>query len=397
MKRALVVATVFKFLNFEKSDIEILQSMGYEVHTATNMHEADWLQDDGSFDGVDIKRHQLDFGRSPFSMGNIKAFRQLKSLIDKGNFDIIHCHTPVAAAITRIVAIKARKRGAYVIYTCHGFHFHKKSSKKSWILYYPIEKLLAPITDMIITINKEDFSVLKKFRVKERRYIPGVGVDVEHIRALKSDRKKMLSELGIPEEAFVILSIGELSARKNQSVMIDAISKLNDKNIYYVLCGTGEKQDEFKRLAKIRGVAERVIFTGQKDHEWVMQFCHAIDIGAIPSAIEGLGLAGIEILAAGKPLVGSNVHGINDYIMNGVDGFSCDPFDSDGFAAVIKMLMDDNDLYLKCAVNAAETARRFDISRVKKLMMQNYKDIWRKAENEIHIERCQRINAKDEG
>lgn len=372
MKRALIVATVFKFLNFEKGDIQILQNMGYEVHTATNMKEADWLRDDGTFDEINMINHQVDFERSPFTFSNIKAYKQLKLLIKEYRFELIHCHTSVAAAITRLAAIMERKKGAYVIYTCHGFHFHSKSGWKNWLIYYSIEKILALVTDMIITINREDYNIIKKFPVKECRYIPGVGVDIDHIINLNVDRKEVLNSLEIPENAFVILSIGELSARKNQTVIIDAIAKLRDDNIYYILCGTGDMYNELMTLARKRKIANQVVFTGQKEHEWVLKLCHAIDIGAIPSTIEGLGLAGIEILAAGKPLIGSDIQGINDYLFNGKNGFSCCPNDISGFSKAIHKLMTNKELYGLFSKNAKKIARHFDVSKSKFLMVQNY-------------------------
>ena len=379
MKRALVTATVFGFLNFEKSDIEILQSMGYEVHTATNMYEANWLQDNGTYDNNPIVRHQIDFGRSPFSLDNIKAYRQLKLLLRENHFDIIHCHTPVAAVITRLAAKKTRKKGTYVIYTCHGFHFHKTSAKKDWIMYYPIEKFLSHYTDMIITINKEDYGVIQGFKVKEKKYIPGVGIDSEHIHNLNAERTEILEEFGIPADAFVILVIGELSERKNQAVILKAIQKTGDDSIYCIFCGTGYKEKEYKDMAADLGISNRVIFAGHRSHESVMQICHAVDIGAIPSRIEGLGLAGIEILAAGKPLVGANIQGINDYLIPDETGYSFAPDDSDGFAKGIIKLKNDKSAYENCSGNAYATAQKFDIKTVRELM----KEIYAAADNII--------------
>ena len=388
MKLVLMVATVFKFLNFEKSDIEILQSMGYEVHTATNMREAKWLQDDGTFENNPIIRHQIDFGRSPYSKDNIKAYKQLEKLLSEYQFELIHCHTPVAAAITRIAANKYRKKETKVIYTSHGFHFHKTSSLKSWLLYYPIEKMLASRTDVIITINKEDYSVIQKFRVKEKRYIPGVGVDVDHIHSLKVDRNEILGEFGIPENAFVILTIGELSDRKNQSVVIKALKSFKKESIYYILCGTGQKEQGYKKLAKKTGLENHVIFAGQRDHEWVMKLAHAVDLGAIPSKIEGLGLAGIEILAAGTPLIGSDVHGIKDYLIDGKTGISCNPNNYKSFSEAIYKLLNNKKYYKQVSLSAYSIAAQFDISISRRTMIEIYSKLL--GNNSLKGEQCKK-------
>ena len=160
-KKALFVATVFKFLSFEKSDMELLKDMGYEIYTAANRKESEWLQDDGDLNYLNLQKCHIGFGRTPFSRKNIIAYRQLKSLIQRENFEVMHCHTPVASAIARLAARKAHKKGMKVIYTSHGFHFHKSSPIRNWLIFYPIEWLMAFLTDMIITINREDYRIIQ--------------------------------------------------------------------------------------------------------------------------------------------------------------------------------------------------------------------------------------------
>jgi len=378
MKRVLFIATVFRFLNFEKSDMNILQSMGYEIHTATNMYGEEWLQDDGSFEELNLIKHQVDFDRTPFSKHSIKAYKQLKEIMNSMHFDIIHCHTPVAAAIARLAAVNSRRHGSYVIYTCHGFHFNKKSSKVSWMLYYPIERVMANVTDMIITINNEDYNVIQKFNVLNKKYIPGVGVDVLSISELYVDRKEVRRRLNVPEDAFVILTIGELSNRKNQMVILRALNRLQNKSIFYIMCGTGTKYDEYRQFVLEHKLEKQVYFTGQLKHEQVMEISKCVDIGAIPSKIEGLGLAGIEILAAGKPLIGSNVQGIKDYLIDDVTGISFHPDDVEAAGDAIIKLWKDSTFYEVCANNALKVAKKFDISVAKKEMQNIYREVDKK-------------------
>ena len=375
MKKVLFVATVFKFLNFERSDMEILKGMGYEIHVATNMEESDWLKDDGSLDDLDLKKHQIDFSRSPFSLHSLTAYRQLKALMDENHFNLLHCHTPVAAAIARLAAMSTRRRGTKVLYTDHGFHFHKKSGIKNWLFYYPVEYIMAFFTDMILAINKEDYDVIQRFHVKEKRYIPGVGVDVRHIMSLKPDRESIRKKIGIPQSAFVILSVGELSTRKNHQVIIEALSQIHRDDIYYIICGTGDKKDELQSLVKVYGLEKKVIFAGLLPHSSILELGHVVDIGAIPSLIEGLGLAGIETLAAGKPVIGSNVHGIKDYVIDGVTGISCAPHDVKSFKEAILKLSSDKDFYRQCSGQCTQKALEFDIKNVSLLMKENYQYI----------------------
>lgn len=367
-----MIATIGNFLtSFEISDMAILKSMGYEVHCAANFVGLSETRKK-KLEQMCTINHQIDFGRSPFSRDNLVAYHQLRKLFERYSFDIVHCHTPIGAAVGRIAAKKHRKKGTRVIYTCHGYHFHKKSNKKQWLLYFPMEKMLAHYTDMIIAINKEDYELSKHFKVPYVKYIPGVGIDAKTIENIECSRKKMREEYKIPDQAFVILTIGELSDRKNQEVIIRAMADMKDDNVYYLLCGNGHNMEKYKAIAKELDVYDRVIFAGYVDHEKVLQLCHAIDIGAIPSKIEGLGLAGLEILASGHPLVGSNVHGIRDYLIDGKTGISVDPDDYIGFAHAIKKMKEDKNFYRSLVENTKKIAEQFDIEITKELMSEYY-------------------------
>lgn len=344
MKKVLIVASVISFIEwFNKENVAFLKNeLNCEVHIACNF---DYMDDTDiertklyieklKSDGVVL--HNIHFVRSPLNFKNLKAYKQLKRIVNENNFDLIHCHTPAASVFTRMAAKKARKKGSVVMYTCHGFHFHNASSKKNWLIYYPIEKHLAKNTDYIVTINKEDFNRAKTFKCKNVRYIPGVGVGLERIKNCQIDKESYKESVGVPKDKIMLLSIGELIERKNHQVIIKALGKLQNKDIYYVICGKGPLKEKLYRLAVKNGIADRVLFLGfRKD---IPELCNAADISAFPSKIEGLGLAGIEAMAAGVPLVSSNVHGILDYVIDGKTGFACPPNDVNGFASAIDKL-----------------------------------------------------------
>lgn len=380
MKKVLMTATVPSMIGqFNMSNIKILQEFGYEVHVGCNFKNYSYWDKKRIDEFIkelkekEVVYHQIDFGRSPFSKSSYIAYKQIKKLLKEKDFKILHCHTPVASAISRMASAKLYLKSKIdVIYTCHGFHFHKKSGIKSWLLYYPLELFTSIFTDMIITINHEDFKVIKKFPVKYKEYIPGVGVDTYGIKSRTPDVYALRKEYGIPADAFLILSIGELSDRKNQGVIIEAIGKLKRNDIYYLICGTGENENKYRQLCIDNDVQDKVIFAGQVDHDKVMDLCHVCDIGALPSTIEGLGLAGIETMSAGKPMIGSNVHGIKDYIINGYTGYGFDSNDVNGFAKAIAKLADNKSLYKKMAENAALKANEFDITKSEELMKRNY-------------------------
>lgn len=213
------------------------------------------------------------------------------------------------------------------------------------------------------------------FQLRKKKYIPSVGVDIDSIANLIVDKKKIRGEFNIPEDVFLILSIGELSIRKNQEVIIRALSNVKNSNVYYLLCGTGDRQSYLENLTKELGVNDRVIFAGYQTHDKVKQIAHSADLGALPSLIEGFGLAGIELMAASKPVIASGVHGIKDYVLNGITGIACSPHDVDGFAQAIETFISNKVLYQTCCQNAFNKAKEFDVDIVKKKMVENYEEV----------------------
>ena len=311
--------------------------MGYEVHCAGNASNKDPKENRKAFERIGTVFHQIDFAsKSPFSKDNIRSYIQVRRLLKKECFSVIHCHTPIPGVIVRLASEKWRlRKKTKVLYTTHGFYFHEGSGKKSWLLYYSIEKIMSAMSDAVITINWEDFRNAQRMWCKKVYHINGVGLNfLRYTKPLKN-RNDYRKSIGISETDLMILSIGELSERKNHRVIIEAIGKTKLDNAVFVICGkaiTGQgTYNQLMELAKKCRV--RVIFLGHRMD--IPEICHCADIGAMPSTREGLGMAGLEMLAAGVPLVASNIHGIRDYVCDGINGFSISPHDVSGFAEAI--------------------------------------------------------------
>ncbi len=381
MSKVLITASVVSFIEwFNKENVMFLKNdLCCEVHIACNF---DYVQD------TDVERtetyikelkkegivlHNIKFARSPLSNANIPAYRQLKDIIERENFDLIHCHTPAVGVFTRLAARKERKQGTKVMYTCHGFHFHNSSSKVNWLIYYPVEKFLSRHCDYIVTINKEDYKRAQTFHCKNVRYIPGVGVDISQIRTMNVDRVTKRKEIGIPDDAILIISAGELIERKNHEVIIKALGKLNNPNIYYAIAGKGPLKEYLENLANQLGVGDRLKLLGFRTD--IKELYHIADISAFPSLIEGLGLAGIEAMAAGVPLVSSNVHGIPDYVIDGKTGYALNPNDADGFAETIDMLASSKELRKSMRNDCLKAVEPFELNNALNVMWNIYKEI----------------------
>ena len=375
-KKALIVANLIGFVGFLWNDIFTLQKLGFEVSFAANGNTIINENHREELKRMGITFHQIDFSsKNPMAKENFTALRELKKIIRQENFSLVHCHTPIAGFLTRVALIPYRRRGIRVIYTTHGFSFTHLSSRKEWMKYYYFEKFVSRFTDTIITINQEDFEIAQKFHCKDVTKINGVGVDTIKYHDVNIDKNKYKQKIGIPENKTVVLSVGELSERKNHQIIIKALGKLENKDEYvYVICGrevgNSGVADRLKKLAEQCGVY--LLLLGHRSD--IPEIMHCSDIGAIPSIREGLGLAGVQSLCAEVPLVGTNVQGIKDYIIDGVDGFLCDPFDEDGFSQAIIKLSDPS-TYKKMKESCYEIAKKFDIKVSSKQMKEIYSSL----------------------
>lgn len=389
MKRqALCIASVASNLdNFNRNNVEILQELGYEVTLAANFHSSEDINSQEKIDSFAKEMRakkvhivHIDFARSFQKVDmQIKSILQVRKLL-KRNFDLIHCHSPICAAIVRVEAERYRKKyGTKVFYTAHGFHFFTGAPMKNWIVYYPIEKMCSRWTDVLITINKEDYRRAKgKLHAKKTVYIPGVGVDTEKYIVCKADRKARRREFGVKPDDFLLLSVGELNDNKNHQIIIKALNLIKDEKIKYVIVGKGTLQEDLSVLAERLGVRSNVIITGYKTE--IKELLWMSDCFVFPSKREGLGIAAIEAMSAGLPLITSKAGGIKDYSIDGVTGYNCDAEDAEGFAKSIMKLkeiwhsedvhLDEYNLFSK---NAYNISKKFDKELSNKCMKKIYK------------------------
>lgn len=376
MKKMLMLATTAAMIEqFNKNNILILEDMGYEVHVAGNWKEGNPISDErleqfkvwieehhGKYFHIPSVRKPTDF------KNNVQAYKMVVDLIKENHYDFIHCHTPIGSVIGRIAAHTTNTK---IIYTAHGFHFFKGAPLINWLLYYPVERFLSRWTDMLITINQEDYNRAKhSFHAGCTEYIPGVGIDVLKYTTCAVDRSTLKRKLGMQTDDFVIVSVGEVNSNKNHEVIIKAIAKLKQSNIKYIICGRGPLQEEMKKMSQQLGLEEQIYVLGYCDN--VNDYLHIADAFAFPSKREGLGLAALEAMAAGLPLITSNIHGIKDYSIDGVTGFSCGAEDVDGFARSISKMLNNRELCLQMGKNNRKSAKKYDVEHVNGLMKQKY-------------------------
>lgn len=316
--KILYVTTVSMTMNFFLAPhIKMLQEAGNIVELACNMEEP--LEERVLVLGC--KTYDIPFSRNPFDKENAKAYRKLKAVIENGEYDIVHTHTPTASALVRLACRSYRKKGLRVFYTAHGFHFYTGAPLANWLIYYPIEKLCSYWTDTLIAITKEDYErAKKKLHAGKTVYIPGVGVDLDRFCNIGEKGLKR-KELGIPENAVLLLSVGELNENKNHITVIEAIDQIDRDDIYYVICGEGDKRGDLEEKIMKYGLSDRIWLLGLRQD--VPEWMNDADVYVHPSLREGLSVATMEAMASRLPVVCGDIRGSRDLIHNERGGYLC--------------------------------------------------------------------------
>lgn len=361
-KRILITSTDLMMIQFLVPHVENFAEHGYEIEIACS-NVGGYIEEIKKRLKNSVKAvYTVSLVRSPFSLSNIKGYRELRKIILDGAYDIIWTNEPVMGAVTRLVARQSRKNGTRIVYMVHGFHFYSGAPIMNWVLFYPIERILSAFTDYIITLNNEDFKRAKKFPVKHVYYIHGIGADTDRLKkdTVNQDIRKKLQ---IPKQAFLILSVGELNANKNQKIIIDALSILQDKDIYYVLCGSGKNLKNLQAQSRRYNLQNNIRFVDYRRD--IINFYDQADVFVLPSYREGMPIALLEAMYCGVTPVTSDIRGVRDVMKDGITGVICDPKDSKAFAEAIKNLKEDKRLRKGYGENSRKAVKPYMLSLVK--------------------------------
>lgn len=380
MKRVLMLASVASMIDqFNMPNIALLQKLGHEVDVACNFIEGNTCSDarvaelKQKLQDMHVHCYQIDFARNIRHMGqNMKALWQVEALMKQNTYAFCHCHSPIGGVVARIAGHRTKTK---VIYTAHGFHFYQGAPIVNWLVYYPVEKVLSRWTDVLITINHEDYKLAKKkFKMKKLTYVPGIGIDTQRECLSQKEKEEKRKELGIPQDAFLITNAAEFTPNKNQKTVIEAIEQLHNPNIYFVMCGIGEKKAELEQYVKEHGLEEHIRFVGFRND--LHEILQTSDCFVLSSFREGLSVALMEAMAEGLPVVCSRIRGNVDLIKDGKGGILVSPENKEDYEVAFRKLyeMKHKELadFQRMGQINAENVKSFGRSAVERLMENVY-------------------------
>ena len=318
----------------------------------TNPHIAD------AFDA----RHDIAWSRNPLSPRNLTgAARRVRDVVRRGEYDLVWVHTPVAAWVTRFALRRARKAesGPAVIYTAHGFHFHKGQHPLRNAAFRSLERIAARWTDRLVTINQEDHEAAGALGLDSGRVslIHGIGVDTRKFapeNTTVTARERIWEELRVPEDSTVVTLIAEFTPNKRHEFALDAIEQVRDPGATFLFVGDGPLLDAVRESIGRRHLADRVRLTGYRRD--VIDILAASDLLMLCSAREGLNRSVLEAMACGIPVIGTATRGIADAIGTGVGGWIVPKDSAKSLAAAIEEAVADSDERARRGARARQRA-----------------------------------------
>ncbi|MDG6887085.1 putative glycosyltransferase EpsD [Clostridium perfringens] len=360
--KILYVTALMETINaFLVPHIEMLLEEGNSVECACNINTTV----DENLINKNVKINNIYFSRNPLKINYKKVINQLIKLQEKNNYDIVHVHTPIAAFLTRFAF---RKYDCKIIYTAHGFHFYKGAPILNWFLYYNLEKMAARWTDVLVTINSEDFDRATKFKLRNNgqvKFMHGVGIERKVLNVLsKREIVEYRESLGLKEDDFVLLILADINKNKNHIQVIKAMKILTKKysNIKIICAGKGELLDKLKNIVEDNSLEDNIKFIGYRNDVYELIQCS--DCIGLFSKREGLGKCLLEGMNMNKALIATNTRGPRELIDYGKNGYLVKLGDYKQTAYLIEKLYLNRDKLYKFGEHSKNKIEKYYLDNV---------------------------------
>lgn len=297
--------------------------------------------------GSALAKRAADGGFAVYAMpilneGDVAALGRITRLVRRHRYDVLHLHTSQAHGLGAAAARLAGRRRPATVVTRRVEHSIYRHS------FLHLDRIkYAPGADRVLCVSERVREVLLGDGLPaDRLVVVPDGIDLASYRdAEPTDARE---RLGIPEDAWLIGTVGHLDRSKGHHHLVDALLLLSTehRDAHLVLVGDGPARRDLDRQVGETGLGRRVTFAGFRDD--VPEILRALDVFAFPSTSEGLGSSVLEAMAAGTPVVATTAGGIPEAVRDGEDGLLVPPGDAQALA----------DALVRVRADPAATARR---------------------------------------
>lgn len=298
----------------------------------------------------------------------IRAFR-------RGRFHVIHTHSSKAGALGRTAALLSRSRAA-LVHTPHtfAFNFTEQFSPRKRRFFLGVERLLGRATARMVHVSESERTEALGFGImpRERTVVIPNGIDPAPYAA--ADGTALRRELGIPERGLLVGAVGLLNEAKGHAHLVAAAGRVLERvpDARFAIAGEGPLRGALEAQIARAGLGERVRLLGYRTD--VPELLAALDVLAMPSLWEGLPYVVLEAMAAGLPVVATDVNGCRDVVVAGATGELVAPADPAALAEALSRVLADGELRLRFGrAGRARVAREFSLDA----MLQHYVALYR--------------------
>jgi glycosyltransferase involved in cell wall biosynthesis len=295
---------------------------------------------------------------------DLLAFVQLFLLCRRERFDLVTTHTSKGGFIGRLAAKFAGAR--HIVHHAHGFAFRETQGRWTRRFYVLLERIAARACKVIISVSEDHRRDAIRERVAAPQKIVTIlnGIEVDAFDRTWMQEARLKLGLGVVGDALIGVA-SRLVPKKGLEDIIRAFPQIYEfhPRARLVLLGEGPSQPELERQAQSTGFGDRIHFPGFRRD--VPELLAAFDIIAQPSISEGLSIAILEAMAAGKPVVACDIPGNREIITSGVNGILVPPSDPPALATAMRSLL-DNSAYARMLGKTAQAdcRKRFSQDRM---------------------------------
>ncbi len=309
-------------------------------------------------DKRNIKTYVVEMEREISPLKDIKDTLIIRKILKKEKPDTVYLHSSKAGALGRLASIFLKNK---VLYNSHGWAFNMECSEKKKRFYALIEKVLLPLTDIIINISEDEYQSAINYGLNPQKMIViENGIDIEKYK--ENTKVKFLDK-------FVIGFVGRLSKQKNPMFMIDICEELiknGEDNFLFYIVGDGELRKEFQEKIKSKNIEKYFYLKGwsEKVEEEIRNF----DVALMISKWEGFGLVVCEYMAARKPIITVAVGGVKN-ILNEENSFYINGYLKEEFVRkIIEIKCNNKEVRNKIERSYKVVKEKFNIKKLVELI-----------------------------
>ena len=322
----------------------------------------------------------VPWSRNPLDPRNLlDAVPRIQEIVIQGNYDLVHVHTPVAAFVTRYAISRLKiEHKPQVIYTAHGFHFHKQGNPLINQIFLNLERLGGRWTDYLITINREDEAAAKKHRLlpDERIfYTPGIGLELDKYDrdgVSEAEITAIHQELGLKDNDVLLLTVAEFTPNKRHCDQLLALKQLDRPEVHLAFAGDGDARAEAEKLTQELNLEQQVHFLGFR-YDIPALICASRSL-LLTSQREGLPRSIMEAFCAAKPVIGTKVRGIQDLLGDNC-GLLVEVGDIRGLSQAMAQMIDEPERAVQMGANGRQKIETYDV----KYIIEEYTKIYDQA------------------